>query len=452
MLSPRSRSRGSGGTTGEGETQWHGDGEGGAGKDGGGAGGGAGSAEAGQPLLINDKRKYVGMWTRVRSSVWMIGGFAVIVYMGHVYIWALIIALQILMTHELFGLATRAIRSRSHQQHAAFRFLNWHFFVTAMVYVYGSFMRKQLMVSFTSDDTRPLHRHVLISFLQYHAIISYSLYIIGFVWFILSLRPGQYKYQFGQFAWTHMILFVVFFQSSFFVANIFQGIIWFLLPCSLIIINDCSAYVFGFFFGRTPLIQLSPKKTWEGFLGASITTVVSAFLLAGFLGQYEWLTCPRKDLSTGPLHCRPDFMFQQQLRTVPLWLRVIAPSGHMLMSPFQRHAVVFAIFASSIAPFGGFFASGFKRAFKIKDFGEMIPGHGGITDRMDCQMVMAVFSFIYYQSFISPHTVTVESLLSQVMSMELEQVQEVYVRTGNYLLGKGVDLSQLHTSDPHLWG
>eukprot|EP00475_Leptophrys_vorax_P030491 TRINITY_DN4572_c0_g1_i1.p1 TRINITY_DN4572_c0_g1~~TRINITY_DN4572_c0_g1_i1.p1 ORF type:complete len:426 (-),score=15.74 TRINITY_DN4572_c0_g1_i1:122-1243(-) len=372
--------------------------------------------------------------------------------MGHVYIWALIMALQILMAHELFGLATRAIRSRTHQQHGStFRFLNWHFFVTAMVYVYGAFMRKQLMVQCTSDATLPVHRHLFLLFLQYHAIISYSLYIIGFVWFILSLRAGQYKYAFGQFAWTHMILFVVFFQSSFFVANIFQGIIWFLLPCSLIIINDCSAYVFGFFFGRTPLIKLSPKKTWEGFIGASVTTVISAFLLAGYMGQYEWLTCPRKDLSIGPLHCRPDFMFQPQLRLLPPLLRLFVPGGRMWMSPFQRHAIVFGAFASSIAPFGGFFASGFKRAFKIKDFGEVIPGHGGVTDRMDCQMVMAVFSFIYYQSFIAPHTVTVESVLTHVMSMEVDQVKEVYVRIGNFLLSKGVELASLHTSDPQSW-
>ena len=44
------------------------------------------------------------------------------------------------------------------------------------------------------------------------------------------------------------------------------------------------------------------------------------------------------------------------------------------------------MFASIIAPFGGFFASGFKRGFKIKDFGDFIPGHGGMTDRMDCQV------------------------------------------------------------------
>jgi phosphatidate cytidylyltransferase len=59
-----------------------------------------------------------------------------------------------------------------------------------------------------------------------------------------------------------------------------------------------------------------------------------------------------------------------------------------------------ACFASLIAPFGGFFASGVKRAFNIKDFGDSIPGHGGMTDRMDCQFLMGVFSSIYYQSFI----------------------------------------------------
>ena len=51
-----------------------------------------------------------------------------------------------------------------------------------------------------------------------------------------------------------------------------------------------------------------------------------------------------------------------------------------------------AIFASLVAPFGGFFASGFKRAFNIKDFGHSIPGHGGMTDRMDCQCVCSCFS------------------------------------------------------------
>ena len=59
-----------------------------------------------------------------------------------------------------------------------------------------------------------------------------------------------------------------------------------------------------------------------------------------------------------------------------------------------------ACFASLIAPFGGFFASGVKRAFDIKDFGQSIPGHGGMTDRMDCQFLMGLFAYMYHQSFI----------------------------------------------------
>ena len=38
----------------------------------------------------------------------------------------------------------------------------------------------------------------------------------------------------------------------------------------MVVINDVMAYMFGFFFGRTPLIQLSPKKTWEGFIGGGV--------------------------------------------------------------------------------------------------------------------------------------------------------------------------------------
>jgi phosphatidate cytidylyltransferase len=51
------------------------------------------------------------------------------------------------------------------------------------------------------------------------------------------------------------------------IANVFEGLVWFLLPVALINCNDIGAYFFGFFFGRTKLIELSPKKTWEGFIG-----------------------------------------------------------------------------------------------------------------------------------------------------------------------------------------
>lgn len=64
------------------------------------------------------------------------------------------------------------------------------------------------------------------------------------------------------------------------------------------------------------------------------------------------------------------------------------------------HSLVISAFASLIAPFGGFLASGFKRAFKIKDFSEVIPGHGGFADRMDCQFIMGLFTYLYVNNFI----------------------------------------------------
>lgn len=70
------------------------------------------------------------------------------------------------------------------------------------------------------------------------------------------------------------------------------------------------------------------------------------------------------------------------------------------MYPFMLHSLSLSVFSSVIGPFGGFFASGFKRAFKIKDFGDMIPGHGGIMDRFDCQFLMATFVNVYIYSFI----------------------------------------------------
>jgi predicted CDP-diglyceride synthetase/phosphatidate cytidylyltransferase len=50
----------------------------------------------------------------------------------------------------------------------------------------------------------------------------------------------------------------------------------------------------GYVWGRTPLIKLSPKKTWEGFIGGFFGTVICAALLANILSRFKWMTCPRE--------------------------------------------------------------------------------------------------------------------------------------------------------------
>ncbi|XVE51023.1 hypothetical protein DITRI_Ditri02bG0004900 [Diplodiscus trichospermus] len=379
-------------------------------------------------LLVDDRNKYKSMWIRTYSTVWMIGGFVLIVYMGHLYITAMVVVIQIFMAKELFNLLRKAHEDR---HLPGFRLLNWHFFFTAMLFVYGRLLGQPLVNTVSSDK---FLYQLVSSLVKYHMAICYFLYISGFMWFILTLKKKMYKYQFGQYAWTHMILIVVFTQSSFTVANIFEGIFWFLLPASLIVINDIFAYLFGFFFGRTPLIKLSPKKTWEGFIGASVTTIISAFMLANILGRFQWLTCPRKDLSTGWLQCDPGPLFKPERYTLPEWIPIRFPWKEISVLPVQWHALCFGLFASIIAPFGGFFASGFKRAFKIKDFGDSIPGHGGITDRMDCQMVMAVFAYIYHQSFVVRESISVEILLDQILTnLTFEEQQILLMKLGQIL-------------------
>ncbi|KAJ8431674.1 hypothetical protein Cgig2_007496 [Carnegiea gigantea] len=403
-------------------------------------------------LLVHDRDKYHSMLIRAYSSLWMVAAASVVVYLGHLYIWAMVVIIQIFMVQELFNLCRQAHEDK---RLPGFRLLNWHFFVTAMLFVYGRILNRQLVNTVSSDK---VSYKLLSGIIKYQMVICYFLYIAGFVWFILTLKKKMYKYQFSQYAWTHMILIVVFIQSSFTAANIFEGIFWFLLPAALIVVNDVAAYIFGFFFGRTPLIKLSPKKTWEGFIGASVTTLIAAFVLGNLMGRSQWMTCPRKvifvqeklynppflnemhiqlisrnlqDLSTGWLRCDPGPLFKPEYYPLPQSVSQLFHVQEIAILPVQWHALCLGLFASIIAPFGGFFASGFKRALKIKDFGDSIPGHGGFTDRMDCQMVMAVFAYIYHQSFVVLEELSVDRVLDQILSnLSYEEQESLYTRLG----------------------
>lgn len=111
----------------------------------------------------------------------------------------------------------------------------------------------------------------------------------------------------------------------------------------------------------------------------------------------------------------------------------------LTFAPMQLHALVLATFASLIAPFGGFFASGLKRTFKIKDFGDSIPGHGGMTDRMDCQFIMGFFAYMYFHTFIEVHKVTLGSVLeTAITSLDPAEQVELVKSMCRYLSNQGI--------------
>jgi phosphatidate cytidylyltransferase len=110
--------------------------------------------------------------------------------------------------------------------------------------------------------------------------------------------------------------------------------------------GDTLAYFTGRYFGSTPMTpRLSPKKTWEGFAGGAISTI----LLVVFIGLYT-----------------------------PL-----GPSQSLLLG------VAIAV----AGPVGDLFESLIKRDVAAKDTGRGIPGHGGILDRFDALIFAAAASY-----------------------------------------------------------
>lgn len=82
-------------------------------------------------------------------------------------------------------------------------------------------------------------------------------------------------------SWIHLSILYTLTQPAFIHWNIANGgLFWFIFPCFLVICNDCSAYYCGNRWGRTKLINLSPSKTVEGFVGALCITVLFGYIVS----------------------------------------------------------------------------------------------------------------------------------------------------------------------------
>ncbi|CDZ96858.1 phosphatidate cytidylyltransferase [Phaffia rhodozyma] len=390
------------------------------------------------------KKKIRDAGVRTGSTLAMIAGFFGFLFMGHPYMIVLVEICSTLVYKEvtaLFGLSDSGSKKPGQEGGDKWsKTLNWYFFAVANYFFYGESIIYYFKHIVFVDS-------LFAVFARNHRFVSFMLYVIGFVGFVANLQKPYLNQQFALFCWVHMSLLVIVVSSHFIVNNIVEGMIWFFLPATLVICNDIWAYICGMTFGKTPLIKLSPKKTVEGFVGAFVCTVIFAVFWSTFLMRFDYMICPAKDLGSSAfsgMTCDPNPVFLWRKATLPVeldgWLRDHLGFSFPTISyvPFQIHAVVMACFASLFAPFGGFFASGFKRAFNIKDFGHSIPGHGGMTDRMDCQFLMGMFSYVYYSSLIRVNTATPASILQTVASMSVEQQVEVVRTLGAYLQSKGI--------------
>lgn len=149
----------------------------------------------------------------------------------------------------------------------------------------------------------------------------------------------------------------------------FNTIIW---AWGTIIFTDSFAYLGGRKFGKTPLApKISPKKTWEGSGIGSAIAIVSGSVYALLF-----------------FYLLPDYAPFAYIMEVK-----VNDKGHAIPGVVLFLLTVLISFAGQV---GDLFFSWYKRVFGVKDFSNLIPGHGGLLDRLDS--FLFVFFILYFIS------------------------------------------------------
>ncbi|MDY0295276.1 MAG: phosphatidate cytidylyltransferase [Acholeplasmataceae bacterium] len=143
--------------------------------------------------------------------------------------------------------------------------------------------------------------------------------------------------------------------------------------------TDIFAYLFGVKYGKHKMVpHISPKKSWEGAIAGTIFATLIASSFALFYGYVFYPGTWLGDLlnSTGELTLLDNFSSLGESN--PLWVQALI--------------IVPVTFLGSIfAQIGDLVASRLKRTYNIKDFGTILPGHGGLLDRFDSVLFVAMF-------------------------------------------------------------
>ena len=208
---------------------------------------------------------------------------ALILGAGQIYSSLLVLAMNIMVFQEIISIKRN---TEKELEIPMTKYINWYFYTLANYYFLGSTI-------ISAFPWAPFQHPVLHTLLSRHTFIVFCGVLAGFVGFVLSLKQGFLRYQFRLFAWMMIASVLVCLQSWLGIQTILKsGMFWFVVPALLIICNDIFAYLVGYFFGKTKLIDLSPKKTWEGYIGGAIFTILFAFILTSAISTIPGFLCP----------------------------------------------------------------------------------------------------------------------------------------------------------------
>ena len=155
-----------------------------------------------------------------------------------------------------------------------------------------------------------------------------------------------------------LIYFVLLLYSSYTFYHISK--IYLLYVISICVFSDVGGYLVGKSLGGKKLTKISPNKTISGSIGSFVFSLVPTFII---LKLFE------------------------------------NTSNEVLLHESVYKQLIFCLILSLICQIGDIFISYIKRLAKLKDTGKILPGHGGILDRIDGMMFVLPISFIYFNFY-----------------------------------------------------
>ena len=131
----------------------------------------------------------------------------------------------------------------------------------------------------------------------------------------------------------------------------------FILTIVICISTDLGGYVFGKIFKGPKLTKISPNKTYAGMIGSFVVSIIVGSI---FIGESKFIIY------------------------VPMFLEN------------ELNYILITLFISSVSQVGDLIVSYFKRLAKVKDTGKILPGHGGLLDRVDGIIFAIPASFLLF--------------------------------------------------------
>ena len=186
----------------------------------------------------------------------------------------------------------------------------------------------------------------------FNIFMTICLFITIYEWHMMS-KKKPYKI-------LGYLFLLLSFYSIYFVRNELndKGLFVFLFIIIICISTDIGGYLFGKIFKGPKLTKISPKKTYTGVIGAFLLSIITVYSLNSF-----------------------NSYFKSNLEI------------------FELNYFIFILIISAVSQIGDIIVSYFKRLSKIKNTGNLIPGHGGILDRIDGMIFAYPFFFILYLIF-----------------------------------------------------